>query len=1048
VTAFSAITGWSSRFALLILGLVAAVIIVGATQLNSVSVDAVPEFNPPFVEVQTEALGLSAEEVEQLITVPLEADLLNGVAWLDSIHSRSISGLSSITLTFEPGTDVMRARQMVSERLTQAHALPNVSRPPVMLEPMSSASRVMMIGIASDDLSLIEQSVLARWTLRPRLLGVPGVANVAIWGQRERQLQVLVDPARLSAHETTLEDIIKTTGNSLWVSPLTFLEASTPGTGGFIETPNQRLGVQHVLPITSATDLGRVVVERDDAAAGDATLRLRDVADVVEDHQPLIGDAIIDGQPGLLLVVEKFPNANTLEVTAALDAALDALAPGLPGIELDRTVYRPAEYVTDAMVNVALAAAIGFLLAFAVLAILLYSLRAAVVAGLGLAAAMVVGALVLHLLGVTFNVVVLTGLALALAVVVDDMVTAVHETLYGPADTAVFDARRLGAYALVIALIAIVPAFFIPGEAHAFAPALAGAYAVAAVASTAVVLTVVPALSRLLLSADGERRRSPARAWLVTRYRTILQRLVDRRRSALGFATAVTIGVVALSAISLAPRADGSLLPEFRERALLIDVHAPPGTSRGETSRLLSGLIDELQAVEGVANVGAHIGRAILSDQVVGVDSAQVWVSLSPDADASAVSGVRLAIESYPGIDARMMTYGGRRIETVLGRSGEDLVVRVYGNDAAVLDAKAGEIVDAAAGIDGVASVERRATPTEPALEIEVDIGAAERYGVTPGDVRRSATTLLSGIEVGALFEDQKVFEVVVWGAPQLRADVNSIGNLLIDTPSGEQVPLSAVADVRVVDGPSVIEREGVARYADIAIGTSGRSLDEVAADLRSAIAAVEFPLEHYAELMAPAQARAEEMMGLALALLAALAALLLVLQAAFESWRLAGLALLTLPAAASGGAVAALITGAQPSLGMVMGFAVVIVLAARSSAVMLAQLRTVESGQGETPTASAVLNASADRVLPILTSALAAGACLLPFAVLGDRAGLELLGPLAVVALGGLLSTVLVSLLVIPPAYLGRGADADRVRPSLPAMDGLPGERQPVATP
>ncbi len=251
------IVRWSLSFRFLVIVIAAVLMVFGITQIRNMPVDVLPEFAPPYVEIQTEALGLSAEEVEQLITVPLEQDLLNGVAWLDVIRSESLPGLSSIVLVFEPGTDLMRARQMVAERMTQAFALPHVSKPPTMLQPLSSTSRVMMIGLSSKDLSLIQMGVLARWTIAPRLMGVPGVANVAIWGQRDRQLQVQVDPKRLQDNKVSLQQVLETTGNALWVSSLSFVEASTPGTGGFIDTPNQRLGIRHILPIVIAGEPGQ-----------------------------------------------------------------------------------------------------------------------------------------------------------------------------------------------------------------------------------------------------------------------------------------------------------------------------------------------------------------------------------------------------------------------------------------------------------------------------------------------------------------------------------------------------------------------------------------------------------------------------------------------------------------------------------------------------------------------------------------------------------------------------------------------------------------------
>src|SRR5919109_719214 len=304
------IVGSSLKLRFLIVPVAAGMVLLGVTQLRHAPVDVLPEFTPPLVDIQTEALGLSAQEVEQLVTVPLEQDLLNGVAFLDQIRSQSLPGLSRIELIFQPGTDVLAARQLVQERLIQAPGgIPNVSKAPIMLQPLSSTSRVMMVGLSSRDVSLIDMSVLARWKIRPRLMAVPGVANVAIWGQRERQLQVQVDPQRLRRLGVTLDQVMASTGNALWVSPLSFVEASTPGTAGFIDTPNQRLGIQHILPITTAKDLSQV--------------RIGDVGRVVEDHQPLIGDAVVNDGPNLMLVVEKFPGANTLEVTRGIEAALD-----------------------------------------------------------------------------------------------------------------------------------------------------------------------------------------------------------------------------------------------------------------------------------------------------------------------------------------------------------------------------------------------------------------------------------------------------------------------------------------------------------------------------------------------------------------------------------------------------------------------------------------------------------------------------------------------------------------------------------------------------
>ena len=414
------IVGTSLRYHFLVITLAVVLVIVGVNQLGSMPVDALPEFSPPFVEIQTEALGLSAQEVEQMITVPMEQDLLAGVAWLDVIRSESVPGLSSVVIYFEPGTDLYRARQMVAERLAQAAiGIPHVSKPPAMIQPTSSANRFMIVGLSSQELSLIEMSVLARWVIGPRLLGVPGVANVSVWGNRDQQLQVLVDPEHLREMGVTLEQVVETTGNSLWVTPLTFLEGSTPGTGGFIESPNQRFGIWHVLPIKSPEDLAQVPIER-------TALTLGDVSEIVTDHQPLIGDAIKNDSPNLLLVIEKLPGTNILDVTEGVDAALTALRPGFSSIDFDASIYRPATFIERARANLTQALVIAALLVALVLGLFFYGWRAALISLVAIPVSMLAAVYVLHLRGQSLNAMVVAGLVIATGLIIDDAVVDVE----------------------------------------------------------------------------------------------------------------------------------------------------------------------------------------------------------------------------------------------------------------------------------------------------------------------------------------------------------------------------------------------------------------------------------------------------------------------------------------------------------------------------------------------------------------------------------------------------------------------------------------------
>ncbi|MCU1452108.1 MAG: transporter, partial [Acidimicrobiales bacterium] len=444
-------------------------LVAGCWHVRHAKVDALPEFNPPTVEIQTEALGLSAQEVEQLVTTPLEHNFLNGMPFLDSIRSRSVPGLCSVVLVFKPGTDLFTARQLVQERLSLTGELPNVSKPPQMLQAVSATSRVMSIGLSSRQLSGIQMSVLAKFGIRPRLLGVPGVANVSIFGQRDLQLQVQVDPLALRAHGVSLDQIITTTGNALFVSPLTFLEASTPGSGGFFDTPNQRLQVQHILPIKSPEDLAKVAV-----AEVSPPLRLGDVASVVQDHQPLIGDATLKNGPGLVMVVEKLPGANTIEVTKAVDAALDTLAPGLQGIAIDRSIFRPATYVQKASHNVLVGAGVAAMLVLVALGLALFDWRAALVGFVSAALSVVAAAYVLFLRGATFDALVAAGLVVAVGIALHDAVVVTAATHRagvtpegdGAADDARLEAAVVGvgrpiSYASLIALVALAPVLFL-----------------------------------------------------------------------------------------------------------------------------------------------------------------------------------------------------------------------------------------------------------------------------------------------------------------------------------------------------------------------------------------------------------------------------------------------------------------------------------------------------------------------------------------------------------------------------------------------------------
>jgi Cu/Ag efflux pump CusA len=810
--------------------------------------------------------------------------------------------------------------------------------------------------------------------------------------------------------------------------------------------------------LATPSQLGAVPVENTSPR-----LRLTDVAEVVEDHPPLIGDAVVGDGEGLLLVVEKLPGTNALEVTQDVEDALETLEPGLSGMEWDTALFRPATMIEAAIDNVALALAVAGSLLVLVLAAFLFAWWSALVAIVAIPLSLLAAALVLDLLGHTMNAIAFAGLAGALVVVVDDAVAGVEAVARRVRDRgrdsiaatileASHDVRRPIGYATLVTLLSVVPVAVMEGRPGAFFEPLALAYALAVLTSMAVALTATPALCLLLLRVESrEDRESPIVRWTDTRYADAVARAVRAPR-----ATLLVAGACAVGGLAALPLLSPSLLPSFRDTGVLVRLDGAPGTSQPEMTRVVTRAGRELRALPGVESVGAHLGRAVTGDQVVDVNSSELWVRVDGDADYDAtLAGIDGLVGRLRGFDAEVLTYARQRMGEVgalargendaaggvdvLTGAGEPLVVRLYGADQDVLRRQADRVRGVIAGVDGLEAPRVDVPATQPSLEIEVDVARARAHGIKPGDVRRAEATLLQGIQVGSIFERQKVFDVVVQGVPETRESVASVRGLLLDTPRGGHVRLGDVADVRLARAPTVIERDAVSRHIDLVAGVSGRSAEAVAADVEARLAAVTFPIEYHAEVLTEStgeEAGATRMIGLAVA--AAIAALLL-LQAAFGSWRLGLVAFLSLPLALLGGVLAALAAGGEVSLGALVGFLALLALAARAAVALLAQLQRLQREEGEPPGPALVVRGARERAAPVLATAAAVAVVMAPLAILGARPGLEIVGPMAVVVLGGLLTTTLVALFVLPAVYLHA---APRPESSLVVDDvlGLPG--------
>ena len=1023
-----AIIAASMRFRWIVVATALSLMVAGLTQLYHMPVDVFPEFAPPLVEIQTPSSGLFPEEVEALVTVPLE-QAMAGLPRLHVMRSKSVAQLSSIMLEFERGTNLTEARQLVQERIALVlPTLPTWAAPPVMLPPLSASRRVMMIGLSSDTMSLRDLSMTAYWKIDERLLRVPGVANIAIWGERLKMLQVQVDPERLRDKNVTLDDVMETTADALDVGLLKYSSGAHIGTGGWIDTPNQRLGVRNVLPIITPADLARVRVKNN------KDLTLGDVAEVKEDHQPLIGDAIVNGHPGLLLVVEKFPWGNTLEITRGIDQALQALKPGLPDVTIDAHIFRPAVFIETAIHNLSWALLTGCILVIVVLFAFLYEWRVAFISLVAIPLSLVTAVLVLYLQGATMNTMVLAGLVIALGAVVDDAIIDVenivrrireHRLAGETRSTAsiILDAslevRSPIIYATLIIVLAVVPVFFMTGLAGAFFQPLAVSYAVALLASMLVALTVMPALCLIMLNrVPLERRRSPLADWLRSRYEAGLTRIVRRPAAAY-----LTVGIITLAGIIAWPFLGQELLPEFKERDVLMHWVTTPGTSLPEMVRVTTRVANEILEIPGIKHTGAHIGQALIMEEVAGSNFGENWISVDPDADFDkAMEDVEAVAHNYPGLYRDVQTYLAERVEEVLAGAPDDIVIRIYGQDLDVLKAKADEIKDAIADVEGISDLHVDLQEKIPQIEVTTNMEAAQRYGIKPGDVRRAAATIIAGNEVGDVFYGDRAYDVQVWGTPNTRQSAASVGELLIDAPGGDHVQLKDVADITIKPSPNIITRENFRRRIDVGLNARSRDLASVVGDVKKRLAGIQFPLEYNAEILgkyAESQNAKREVLVYSLA---AAIGIVLLLQVVFSSWRLAILSFVTLPSALVGGILALFLGNGIVSLGALVGFLTVFGIAARNTILLIHHCQHLEKYEGESFGSKLVLRGAKERLAPILMTAATAGLGLVPLVIVGDVPGQEIVLPTAIVILGGLVTSTLLTLFVVPSLYLRFG--------------------------
>ncbi len=1020
----AALVSFAIRARGIVLALALSILGYGVLSLSDAKYGVFPEFAPPQVSIQTEAPGLSPEQVEVLVTQPIETSI-NGLAGVESMRSSSIQGLSVVSVLFQAGSDVFRARQQVSERLAVvAAALPQGVRAPSMTPLVPAAGTVLAIGLTSEQRSLMDLRTIADWTVSRRLLAVAGVAQVTTYGRDIRSLQVQVRSDDLVRFGVGMNDV---------------LTAARKATGvrgaGFVDTANQRVILQTQGQSLTPEQLARTVLLHQ---AG-ASVVLGDVATVVTAPEPPIGGALINGQPGVMMMISQQYGANTRTVAARVEAALQELRPALDGekVKLHADLFRPATFIDAAIENVLLALMIGGALVIVVLFLFLYDWRTSVISCTAIPLSLFSAVLALQWMGQSLDTMTLGGLAIAIGEVVDDAVIGVenvvrrlreNRSLPSPHDAArvVYDAilevRGAVAYATFAVLLVFVPVLALPGVAGRLFGPLGIAYILAVLASLIVALTVTPALSMMLLAGRtprGEEREPPLVRWSRRHYARLLRRLGRFPKLVTAAAILVTVGGAAFL-----PFFGGTFLPDLKEGHLILHVSMLPGTSLDESLRLGTLIAEALHKVPEVRSVAQHAGRAEAGVDTAGTHSSEIEVDLQPglsgDQQERAEQRIRAALADFAGINMSIKTYLIERIEETVSGFNAPVVINVFGPDLEDLETAAHDIAREIGEVWGAIDVQQQSPPGMPQVNVTLRPTDLQSWGLDAVEVLELIRTAYQGDVVGQAYEGNVVFDVIVKLDPAASARPTEIGDMPIRTPSGAYVLLKQIADVYGTSGRYVVLHRNAQRVQTVTANVAERDLESfVAAAKRKIAKEVKLPPGAHVEFTGSAEAQARSRRDLFVNSSLATLGIVLLLSFVTNHWRNLVLVLINLPFAFVGGVVAVALTGSVLSLGSMVGFVTLFGIALRNSILMISHYEHLVVIEGRPWDAETAIQGAADRLVPILMTSLVTGLGLLPLALGAGEPGREIEGPMAIVILGGLLTSMALNLLVLPTLAL-----------------------------
>ena len=997
----------------------------GTWRMETASLDIFPEFSAKRVIVQTEAPGLSPLQVEALVTLPVEKSL-SGLIGLQSIRSESLQGLSVVTVVFEEDTDIHLNRQRAGERLAGLLGqLPNGIGPPMMVPLSSSSATVLTVGLSSPSRSLMELRTLADWSLTPRILAVPGVADVNVFGGEIRQLQIQLHPYALRRQGLGMDEV---------------LAAAQRATGmrgsGFVENANQRISLQLAGLPDAAETLQQVVLVRKDGV----NLTLGDVATVVDAPRPSIGAAAIGGEPAIVMMVIGQYGANTLGVSRRVESVLEEFRQilGKQDIRLNPRLFRPADYIERSIQSLGGHLLVGGLLVIVVLYLFLFDVRSAFISALAIPLSLLGAVVGMLAFGFNLNIMVLGGLAIALGEVVDDAIIdtenifrRLRENALKPMPLAtaqvVFKAsmevRGSVVYASFIVALGFVPLLTLGGVAgRLFAP-LGQAYILAILLSLLTALTVTPALCFLLLGGRNQSNavekgrhsgQPPLIRLILPVYEGLLLRAAKAPLRTLGLS-----GLVLMLGLAFAPRLGGDFLPQLREGHYIIHTSAAPGTSLQESIRMGGELTRQFLDIPGVESVSQWAGRAERGADTYGSHYSEYEVRLKRldgPGQQAVLDRLRETLGNFPGLGFEANTFLTERVDETISGYTSPVVVNLYGGDLASADSKAREIADLISHIQGAGEVQLRSPPNAPLLQIRLLSERLAGFGIRPMEVADIVQTAYDGHIVGRFYENNRFFDVALILAPDLRQKVESVAELPLRTPEGTTITLRDVADIQQISGRYNILHRGGQRVQTITCNVAGRDLDSFLAELQQRIIRdIDFPLGMHPEFTGASVEQGAARRELTAHALLVGVAILLLTYIAIGSLRNTLLILVNLPFSLVGGLIGALLGGDTLTIGSMVGFVTLFGITIRNAIMLISHYRHLIEVEGKEWSLATVILGARERLPSILMTALVTALAMLPIALNSDNPGREIMGPMAGIIVGGLASSTLLNLLLLP---------------------------------